>query len=184
MIYRSAHPRFLGCVVIAVACVALTGCWSKGAPGIGDKAQGFQVKSLKGDVLVFEPTSDAVRILYFWADWCARCEDDFRMIDRLYAKWNQDSRRPRFVAMNVGQSEEHVENFSNRMKVSFPLYMDRDGKIARSLGVKGLPTYFVIDRDGTIRHIILGWADEKALKSELGKIDGEASGNRPESGNN
>jgi len=154
--------------------VTLGACWSKGAPEIGDKAQSFHVKSLKGDAFAFDPPTDSTHIVYFWADWCARCEDDFRMIDGLYAKWREDSRRPRFVAVNVGQSEEHVENFSNRMKVSFPLYLDRDGKIARSFGVKGLPTYFVIDRQGAIRHIILGWADEKALERELGKIDGEA----------
>jgi cytochrome c biogenesis protein CcmG, thiol:disulfide interchange protein DsbE len=96
---------------------------------------------------------------------------DFRMIEKLCAKWKGDGRYPQFVAINVGQTEDHVANFAKRLNVSFPLYMDRDGKIARGFGVKGLPTYFVIDRQGIVRHIILGWTDESVLEAEAAKID-------------
>jgi thioredoxin-related protein len=49
--------------------------------------------------------------------------------------------------------------------------MDEDGKVARSFGVKGLPTFFVSDKTGTIRHIILVWAEEKTLLEEIRKLD-------------
>ena len=74
------------------------------------------------------------------------------------------------ISIDVGQTEEHVRNFVNRMKTSFPIYMDHDGKVARSYGVKGLPTYFLIDGQGAIRHITLGWAEEKTLLDEIRKI--------------
>jgi peroxiredoxin len=77
------------------------------------------------------------------------------------------------LAIDVGQSEEHIRNFVNRLKTTFPIYMDRDGKVARSFGVKGLPTYFITDRQGVVRHIILGWADEKILLQQIAKIDRE-----------
>jgi len=94
-------------------------------------------------------------------------------MDKLHSKWRKDPNSPRFLAIDVGQTEEHVRNFVNRLKTSFPIYMDHDGKVARSFGVKGLPTYFVTDRKGVVRHIILGWADEKALLDEIGKIETE-----------
>jgi hypothetical protein len=57
------------------------------------------------------------------------------------------------------------------MKTSFPIYIDQDAKLAQSFGVHGLPTYFLTDKQGIIQHIILGWAEEKALLDEIAKIN-------------
>jgi len=171
-------------IAIAAACMTLNGCWSKGAPAIGEKTRSFEVTALNGDTLAYDPAAGHVYVLYFWADWCSRCEDDFLVLDGLYDQWRKDIGCPRFIAVNVGQSEEHVQNFSKRMKTSFPIYMDRGGKIARSFGVKGLPTYFVIDRQGTVRNIILGWADENVLWRELSKIGGGVLTDRCKNGTN
>ena len=160
------------CGLAIVAAVLLCSCFSKGIP-LGDRAPSFELKQLNGDSLRFDPTSGKIHLLYFWADWCHRCEDDFRLMDKLHSKWRKDPNSPRFLAIDVGQTEEHVRNFVNRLKTSFPIYMDHDGKVARSFGVKGLPTYFITDGKGSVRHIILGWADEKALLDEIGKIETE-----------
>lgn len=137
---------------------------------MGDRALAFETRSLQGEPFVFNPVSGKVHLLYFWADWCPRCEDDFRLLEKMYQQWSEQTEAPGFIAVDVGQTEEHVRNFVKRMKTSFPIYMDHDGKVARSYGVKGLPTYFLIDREGAIRHIILGWTEEKTLLSEIGKI--------------
>jgi peroxiredoxin len=156
--------------LVFLASVLLSSCFSKGGPKLGDRAPAFELRSLEGSLLRFVPASGKVHVLYFWADWCARCEDDFRLMDELYGKWQKESESPSFLAVDVGQTDEHVRNFVKRLKTSFPIYMDHDGKVARSFGVKGLPTYFITDGKGVIRHIILGWADEKALLEEINKI--------------
>ena len=159
----------LGWAVMALA--LLSSCSGQPILGLGDKATSFEVKSLIGGSFVFRPPlSGSPHILYFWADWCPRCEDDFRLMEKLYQRLQTEPHAPRFLAIDVGQSEEHVQNFVKRMKISFPVYMDHDGKVARSYGVKGLPTYFLIDGQGSIKHIILGWADEKTLLGEIGKM--------------
>lgn len=157
-----------GCVV--VVCALLSSCVSQKAPDLGDRAPAFETKSLEGEPLAFRPVSGSVCILYFWADWCPRCEEDFRLMDKLYQQWKTQAAPPRFLAVDVGQTEEHVRNFAQRMKISFPIYMDHDGKVARSFGVKGLPTYFLVDGKGVIRSVILGWTDEKTLLAEIAKI--------------
>lgn len=168
--------RFAGVRACALlATVVLCSCLSRGFPELGDKAPTFDVKTLEGESVRIDPTSGRIHVLYFWADWCPRCEDDFRLMDRLYGEWIKTPDSPRFLAIDVGQSEEHIRNFLNRLKTTFPIYMDRDGKVARSFGVKGLPTYFITDRQGVVRHIILGWADEKILVQQIAKIDREWS---------
>lgn len=160
----------IGLASAVLVCVLLSSCLTQQAPDLGDPALAFEIKSLEGDPFVFNPVSGKVHILYFWADWCPRCEDDFRLMEKMYQQWTTQAAAPRFLAIDVGQTEDHVRNFVKRMKISFPVYMDHDGKVARSFGVKGLPTYFVIDRQGVIRHVILGWAEEKTLLTEIARI--------------
>lgn len=160
-------------VSVVMACALVCSCISSSVPELGDKAPGFELKSLAGDTLRVDPASGAIHIFYFWADWCSRCEEDFRLMDNLYAAWAKQPGGPRLVAVDVGQTEEHVRNFVNRLKTSFPIYMDTDGAVARSYGVKGLPTYIITDRKGVVSHVILGWADEKTLKAAIDKIDGK-----------
>lgn len=155
-------------VVMALALVS--SCFSQQVPGLGDRVSSFELKSLDGDPLSFQPVSERTHILYFWADWCPRCEDDFRLMEKLYQRWKTEPQAPVFLAIDVGQSEEHVQNLVRRLKTSFPIYMDKDGKVARSFGVKGLPTYFIVDRHGTIRHVALGWVEENHLLSEISRI--------------
>ncbi len=159
----------LGLVILASALIC--SCSSREVLQVGDRAPGFQLKSLSGEPRSFDPVSGKIHVLYFWADWCPRCEEDFRLMDKLYAKWNKDPAGPRLLAIDVGQTEEHIRNFVKRLKTSFPIYMDYDGKVARSFGVKGLPTFFITDSKGIVRHIILGWADEKGLMEEIGKLN-------------
>lgn len=160
----------IGFACSLVACMLLSSCLGPKAPDLGDRAPAFETKSLEGEPLAFRPVSGSVCILYFWADWCSRCEEDFRLTDKLYQQWKTQAAPPRFLAVDVGQTEEHVRNFAQRMKISFPIYMDHDGKVARSFGVKGLPTYFLVDGQGVIRSVILGWTDEKTLRAEIAKI--------------
>ncbi|WP_052315989.1 TlpA family protein disulfide reductase [Desulfomonile tiedjei] len=165
-----AHGSMVGFGWAVVICVLLSSCVSQKGADLGDRAPAFETRVLEGDSLIFNPVSGKVHLLYFWADWCPRCEDDFHLMEKLYQQWSNQANAPRFLAIDVGQSEEHVKNFVKRMKISFPICMDHDGKAARSYGVKGLPTYFLIDKQGAIRHIILGWAEEKTLLAEIEKI--------------
>ena len=154
-----------------LVCALLCSCFSDGRLELGDKAPDFEVKSLQGETFHFNPTSGKIHIIYFWAAWCPNCEDDFRLMDKLYKKWEKELNGPSFLAINAGQNKTRIRNFVKRMKTSFPIYFDQDAKLAQSFGVHGLPTYFIADRKGIIRHIILGWAAEKALLDEIAKID-------------
>ena len=167
----SDYRRNSRCGWVLLAVALLCSCISREGPELGDKAPSFELKTLDGETFRVDPTSGKIHVIYFWAAWCAFCEDDFQLMDKLYAKWKKELNGPRFLAINAGQPEERIRNFVTRMKTSFPIYMDRDIKLARSFGVKGLPTYFITDKKGAIRHAILGWADEKTLLDEIGKIE-------------
>ena len=169
---KLSHQRWIrryGWMLLLV--LFLYSCFSSKKLDIGDKTPSFELKTLDGKPFRFDPPFKKIQIVYFWAVWCHYCEDDFQLLNKLYARWEKEINSPRLLAINAGQPEGRMLEFLKRMKPSFPIYLDQDIKVAHRFGVSGLPTYFITDKQGVIRHIILGWADEKTLLKEVDKVD-------------
>ena len=60
--------------------------------------------------------------------------------------------------------------YLKNMAISYPVLLDPDSSTRKPFGVAGIPTYFVLDREGTIRHKILGKADPKGLDRIVGSL--------------
>lgn len=166
---RMSHLRRYGWVLLAA--LLLCSCFSGEGLKLGDNAPSFGLKTLDGQPFRFDPPFEKIQVIYFWAVWCRYCEDDLQLLNKLYAKWEKEIDSPRLVAINAGQPEGRIRKYIKKIKPSFPIYLDQDIKVAHRFGVRGLPTYFITDKQGTIRHVILGWADEKALLDEIDKVD-------------
>lgn len=89
-----------------------------------------------------------VVLLNFWATWCVPCVEEMPSLDRLQAKLGSD--RFTVVAISVDrQGLDVVEPFLAKTAVhNLATYLDPSGASMRAFGVRGLPTTFVIDRNG------------------------------------
>jgi peroxiredoxin len=89
------------------------------------------------------------------------------IIDKYYRKLNKDG----FIvlAVNVKQSAQVALAFTAQLDTTFPVPLDPDGKMAKRYGVYAIPTNFLIDREGTIREILIGevFREEKPLRDLL-----------------
>lgn len=164
------RPIFRNGWVLLLA-LLLCSCFYRENLEPGDKAPNFELETLEGKPFRFDPPFKKTQVIYFWGAWCRYCEDDFHRLNKLFAEWEKQIESPRLLAINAGQSQDRIRRFINRMKPSFPIYIDRDIKLAHRFGVIGLPTYFITDKQGIIRHIILGWASEKTLLEKIGDVD-------------
>jgi len=59
------------------------------------------------------------------------------------------------LAVSMDSKVEPVKRFVRDMDFPFPVLMD-DGKVSEVFGVQGLPTSFLIDREGRIIKVKLG----------------------------
>jgi cytochrome c biogenesis protein CcmG, thiol:disulfide interchange protein DsbE len=169
---RISHQRQMARYVwVLLPVLLLCSCFSKEGLELGDKAPNFELKTLDGKPFRFASPFKKPQVIYFWAVWCRYCEDDLQLLNKLYPKWEKGIDSPRLVAINAGQPEGRIRKYIKKIKPSFPIYLDPDIKVAHRFGVAGLPTYFITDKQGIIRHVILGWADEKALLGEIDKVD-------------
>lgn len=134
----------------------------------GDAAPSFKTQLLDGSAVDF-PAAYAGKpvVLRFWADWCKFCEPEMKLLDTLRLQHNE-----RFVilAVNAGQDPATITAFMKKLGVGYPAALDESSQIARSYGVVGLPTTYLIDGQGIVRGKIVGEANEALFERQLQSI--------------
>jgi len=122
-------------------------------------APAFSLADVEGSAAALSDHQGKVVMLNFWASWCPPCRREMPSMQRLYAKYADQG----FVviAVNQWEDEDLVFEFVSRLEPEpgFPVLLDRDSKVAEDYGVKGLPTTFLIDREGNIRYRAMGGRD-------------------------
>lgn len=110
-----------------------------------DEAQ-HSFKDLRGKVI----------LLNFWATWCPPCRREMPSMERLHQKLNGDD----FTVIAVNQMEDgdHVFAYIGQLEVdpTFTILFDLDSKVSNSYRVNGLPTTYLIDKQGNIRYRAIG----------------------------
>jgi peroxiredoxin len=87
-----------------------------------------------------------VILLNFWASWCAECRPEMPVLESLHRELGP--RGLAVVGVNAREEEVTVRRYVNALRLTFPLLLDPDGTVNRQYGVVGLPTTFLIGRDG------------------------------------
>ena len=113
--------------------------------------QSFNIQSYQGKPL----------LLHFWATWCSICKMEQSSIDSI-----SKDHKVITVAMNSG-TDMKVASFLKQQGLSFPVVNDDNGAIAKRFGVRGVPTSFVIDSNGSIKFTEVGFTTELGLRARL-----------------
>ena len=91
----------------------------------------------------------------FWASWCAPCLRSMPLINELYGKY-QD-RGFEVVAINVDDPIEDGQDFLIDRDFDFLIAADTPNEVLTQYGVVGMPTSFLIDPEGTVRMVHMGF---------------------------
>jgi thiol-disulfide isomerase/thioredoxin len=121
-----------------------------------DAAPSLRLPNLDDEIVDLEGLRGKVVVVNFWATWCPPCRREMPSLERL----NQavGGGRVAILTVNVGEDLDTVFSFLGLLEPSptFPMLLDRDAKTLDSWSVKGLPTTFVVGRDGRLRYRAVG----------------------------
>jgi len=106
----------------------------------------FSSSTLDARQLSMTEHRGTVIILDFWASWCLECRSEMRALERVQREFS--SRGLAIIGVNARENKEAVGRYAKELGLTFPLVFDPEGKINALYGVIGLPTTFVVGRDG------------------------------------
>ncbi|MGH7392114.1 MAG: TlpA family protein disulfide reductase [Candidatus Rokuibacteriota bacterium] len=111
----------------------------------GTTPPAFDGRTLDGR-LSMKDVRGQVILLNFWASWCAECRPEMPVLERLHRELGP--RGLAVVGINAREEAVAVRRYARELRLTFPLLLDPGGTVNNQYGVVGLPTTFLIGRDG------------------------------------
>ena len=122
-------------------------------PGSPD-APDFSLTDIDGATHTLSAYKGKVVIVNFWATWCPPCREEMPAMQRAWEQLKDDDIV--LLAIDIGENEDTIFEFTANYPVEFPLLMDIDSRVIENWPVRGLPTTFVIDTQGRIVYRAIG----------------------------
>lgn len=123
-------------------------------------APAWKLQDLNGKVVSSEQFAGKVVVVDFWATWCGPCRMEIPGYIELTKKYANDGLVIVGVSLDQG-GPAVVKAFADKLGINYPIVMGDDAISAAFGGMEAIPTTFIIDRSGQIRHRKVG-AEETA----------------------
>jgi thiol-disulfide isomerase/thioredoxin len=134
----------------------------------GQEAPTFTATAMDGKKFSLADFKGKTVLLDFWATWCPPCRADAPALDKLYKKYSD---RLMIVGVSVGEERAIVEKFLAKNPHAFPIVLTSENDVPPPYRISVLPTYIVIQADGTIAsaaHGDQGFSDLRKLLKKSG----------------
>jgi len=114
----------------------------------------FNARTVDGEELSLASVQGKVVLLNFWATWCVECRTEMPAFERLHRELSAQG----LAVLGINSREESatIRQYARELGLTFPLILDLSGKINSTFGVIGVPTTFLIGRDGRAVALAIG----------------------------
>ena len=125
----------------------------------------FKAKTLKGEEIDTSKFRGKVLLVNFWATWCPPCRNEMPLFQKVYREYRDKGFE--IVGVSTDSSMDAVKEFVREYGITFPIVLD-EKDLSSKLRIAGLPTSFLIDRDGKVLRVRLG--EYREIESDLKKL--------------
>ncbi|MBU4305664.1 MAG: redoxin domain-containing protein [Candidatus Omnitrophica bacterium] len=123
-------------------------------PMVGKPAPQFSLADFQGKKYDSAGLKGKVAVIDFWEHWCPPCAKELPLIEELYQEYlaDEDVR-----VLTITQDKEKAVEFIDENGYTFPVLIDEDSTVTQGFGVDSIPRVFVIDREGKIAAVYIGY---------------------------
>lgn len=141
----------------------------------GAEAPNFTLIDMEGNEVSLNSLRGKVVFLDFWATWCPPCRNSLPHTQALSQHEKTKSGDLVVLAVNAREDVDKVKKFMQDNKYSFRVLLDKDGKVLDSFKVRGIPTFVLIDREGKVAWVQVGFmpGSEKAMEEAVSQALGQ-----------
>ena len=139
-------------------------------PATGARAPEIGKNDMNGHSLTMRGLRGKVVIVDFWASWCDPCREEMPVLERLYQQYKDHGLV--VIGVSVDRTVGNVRGFLNRTPVSFPIVHDADHQLADRYQPPRMPSSYIIDRRGVVRHVHEGFqsGDAATIEREVRRL--------------
>ncbi|MBV1880851.1 MAG: TlpA family protein disulfide reductase [Pseudomonadales bacterium] len=131
---------------------------------INNIASDFTLKRFQGPNTRLLDLRGRIVLLNFWASWCGPCRQEMPKLAKLQEKFPESE--VMVIGINNDTNRREVEEFLHDTKITYAILFDPKQETSKKYKVKEMPSTFIIDRDGNIRHEHKGYQPGFALLYE------------------
>ena len=139
-------------------------------------APDFTLADLDGDWITLNELKGKVVLLNFWGTWCGPCRQEIPAFINLTEKYKKDGLEIVGITLTSG-SPSNIRSFADKWGINYTLLTDIEGNETQTVTalysqatgqrITGIPTTFIIDREGFIRQRYVGPRSEKIFYKDL-----------------
>ncbi len=115
--------------------------------------------NVKGGAASLADFKGKVVLVDFWASWCSPCRQSFPWMNKLQQQYQAEGLE--VVAINLDQEVELATDFLQEVPAQFTVLLDTDAQLPGEYGVMGMPSSYLIDRNGKIRAQHIGFHSDR-----------------------
>ena len=151
------------------AIILLLTSLSPSASEVGERFPDFTLKDLGGRNVSFSRFRGKVLLLDFWMTTCPPCKEEMPIFQELQRKYGD--RGLVVVGISLDEKPKTASAFARKLGIRYtllihPTLMTSESEQQR-FGIVGLPTTFLIDRHGIIRHKVVGFQYKEQFEKHL-----------------
>lgn len=112
--------------------------------------------ALDGREIDLEKLKGKVVLIDFWATWCPPCVAEMPHLKSVYEKYRE--RGLEIVGLSLDRDRKALEKFVAREKIPWPQRFDGEPwekSMAQKYGLTGIPTQWLLDKQGILRHVTI-----------------------------
>ncbi len=108
----------------------------------------IQLKDQNGRMTSLSEFRGKIVFINFWTTWCLACVIEMPSMEKLHQKFKDKD----FVMMgiNLQESDATVLKFFKEYKLTFTTLLDSTGDVGTVFRIRGIPTTFILDKNGII----------------------------------
>mgnify|MGYP001765312252 CR=1 FL=1 len=173
------HRRGFATVALLVFALAASACGGrpsddggagkaapKPASGALRPAPDLALRNLEGETVRLSDFAGKVRLVDFWATWCAPCREAIPGFKDLYARYRD--RGLEIIAISMDEDGPAVvKPFVEREKIPYTNLMGTEEAAEAFGGVLGLPATFLIDGNGMILESWVGGVPKRVFEEKI-----------------